>query len=387
VAGATLVPRAVRWRDDFAPPHPRGIVGGHIGKIFGPLSDTYGVYVQSLAWADAVYDVLQERPADVVATDVLLPGALIAAEAAGCATAVLMHAIYIFRPLDGRPPPGPGLMPARHWHERLRDRLLGAAINRAHRRDALPLTNFARQQFGLRALRRPFEEFDRADRFLVMSSATFDFLPRRRPANVVYTGFVDDDFGADEAWEWPWPVDDNRPAVLISMSTNNQGQFDILQRLMTAVSTLPIRVLIALGPSLRDQRLDTPGNVVVRAWVPHARVMSKVRLVVTHGGHGTVMKTLTAGVPILCIPLTADQPDIAARIVAHGVGARISKRSNPAVMRSSIMSLLQDQAVQDRVVALSERLRTERGVSVAADELERIGTAARIGRTRVPLMP
>jgi UDP:flavonoid glycosyltransferase YjiC (YdhE family) len=380
--GVTLVPRSVRWRDGFVPPQPRGIFAGRVGKFFGPLSDTYGGYVQSLAWADAVLGVLRERPADVVATDVLLPGGLIAAESAGCASAVLMHAIFIFRPLDGRPPPGLGLMPARRWPGHLRDALIGAAINRVHRRDALPLTNHARGQFGLPHLRRPFEEFDRANRFLVMSSAHFDFRPRRLPANVVYTGFAYDGFAADEPWKWPWPTHGDRPTVLVSMSTNDQGQFDVLQRLMTAVAGLPIQVLVALGPSLRGRRLQTPPNVAVRSWVPHECVMPKVSLVVTHGGHGTVMKTLTAGVPILCIPLTADQPDIAARLVARGVGVRISKHAGPAAMRAAIMSVLQDQTIGTRVKALSERLRAENGVNVAANELERLGMATRTGPTR-----
>jgi UDP:flavonoid glycosyltransferase YjiC (YdhE family) len=376
-AGALLVPRSVRWRDGFVPPRPQGLIAGRTGKFFGPLSDTYGVYVQSHAWAQAISEVLHEHTADVVATDVLLPGALIAAEAHGCGSAVLMHAILIFRPLEGRPPPGVGFMPARTWYDRLRDRLVSAAIMRAHWRDALPFTNHARRAFGLPHLRRPFEEFDRADRFLVMASPHVDFLPSRPPSNVVYTGFVNDNFSHDATWEWPWKQEDDRPVVLVTMSTNDQGQFTVLQRLLDAVGRLPVRVLVSTGPSLRGRKLHAPQNVELQTWVPHDDVLPRVRLVIAHGGHGTTMKSLTAGVPVLCVPLTADQPDIAARIVARGVGARLSRRSSPARIRTAIMSLLHDETVQRRVRDLAAHLRLENGVHAAADELERVGLAAR----------
>ena len=60
-----------------------------------------------------------------------------------------------------------------------------------------------------------------------------------------------------------------------------------------------------------------PPNVVVTAFVPHARGFPHVAASVSQGGHGTGMKALAHGIPLVCLPLCGDQPEVAARVVIH----------------------------------------------------------------------
>jgi UDP-glucoronosyl/UDP-glucosyl transferase len=60
-----------------------------------------------------------------------------------------------------------------------------------------------------------------------------------------------------------------------------------------------------------------PPNVVVTAFVPHARGFPHVAAIVSQCGHGTVMKALAHGIPLVCLPLCGDQPEVAARVVIH----------------------------------------------------------------------
>ena len=77
---------------------------------------------------------------------------------------------------------------------------------------------------------------------------------------------------------------------------------------LDAVAGLHARVLLTVG---RGFDLDTlgpvPENTHVEAWVPQAEVLGEAALVVAHGGSGTTFGTLAAGVPLVVVPLFADQ--------------------------------------------------------------------------------
>ena len=53
------------------------------------------------------------------------------------------------------------------------------------------------------------------------------------------------------------------------------------------------------GPELEPDGLDVPAGVAVREYVPHGAVLGDSSLVLSHGGMGTLMASLTAGVPSL----------------------------------------------------------------------------------------
>ena len=65
-----------------------------------------------------------------------------------------------------------------------------------------------------------------------------------------------------------------------------------------------------------------------RAAPPTRQVLREAAAVVTHGGHGTVIKTLAAGVPMVVMPLGRDQLDNAARVAHHGAGLRVSPKAS-----------------------------------------------------------
>jgi len=54
--------------------------------------------------------------------------------------------------------------------------------------------------------------------------------------------------------------------------------------------------------------ISASGNVTVTRWVRHADVLPQCSVVITHGGHGTVMKALIAGVPLILVPRSSIPP-------------------------------------------------------------------------------
>ena len=106
-----------------------------------------------------------------------------------------------------------------------------------------------------------------------------------------------------------------------------------------AAAELPARVLLTLGRRGDPSAFDPlPPNVHVERWVPHATVMAAADVVVCHGGSGTVLGTLAAGLPQVVVPLFADQPYNAERVAAVGAGLAVAPRADS--IRAAVMHLL-----------------------------------------------
>ena len=370
-AGATVVP----FRDpdihplDRATP-VRGLVGTWVPKAFRDVQREAQATLWAPAWAEQILAELRKEPPDVVVIDFVLLGAIAAAEAAGIPAVVLMHNV-LSRPLPGVPPYGPGWLPARGPLGLLRDALGKAAVNLIHTRNGGPPLNHARLLMGLPSLRSLFEQYDRAERVLVLTSPAFDYQAHHLPANVRHVGTPFDDAGS-LPWSLPWPPDDARPLVLVSLSTLEQGQAVVMQRVVQALGPLPVRGLVTLGPALDPVQFKAPSNVRLEAFVPHSAVLPHAKAMVTQCGLGTLTKALAHGVPLVCIPLVGDQPDNAARVVARGAGIRLGRDATPEQIRAAIQRVLTQPGFGESARRMAGILAKEDGAHAAAEEIESV---------------
>ncbi|MGD0065602.1 MAG: nucleotide disphospho-sugar-binding domain-containing protein [Streptosporangiaceae bacterium] len=139
-----------------------------------------------------------------------------------------------------------------------------------------------------------------------------------------------------------------KPWILLSLGTTLQDQATVLPRILEAVAPLPIRVLLTLGEVLQPSAINSPPNVTVCGYIPHDLLMSHMAAVVSHGGLSTITAALAAGVPLVCIPQSRDQPDNAKRIVASGVGRAVDKNAPPIEIAAAIEGVLTDPSILDR---------------------------------------
>jgi MGT family glycosyltransferase len=324
-------------------------------------------------WATALAaELAQDRP-DAVVVDYYLLGALAAAEQAGLATGVLVHNTTYPGPLPGLPPPNTGFGLQRHALDRLRDRAWASALRFAANRNALPSLNRARTSLGLAPLLSVFDQYQAADRVLILSSRAFDFQADRLPANVRYVGTPFDEAPSTQ-WRSPWPEDDQRPLLLVSLSTLAQGQGPLLHRVLEAVGMLSVRALVTLGPSLNPAEFKAPPNAILETFIPHAAVLPRAAALVTQCGLSSVSKALAHGVPLVCIPLVADQPDNAARVVAAGAGIRLDPKASPRQIATAIDRVLTDESYRDGSRRMAAIMSPERGAEAAVAELEAMAT-------------
>ena len=106
------------------------------------------------------------------------------------------------------------------------------------------------------------------------------------------------------------------------------GYFPGLYRdVIDALADLPIRLLVTVGEAADPAELGPlPAHVRAERWIPQAEVFTEADAMVGHGGFGTTMGALLAGVPQVVVPLFADQPYNAQRIAGLGAGLTVALR-------------------------------------------------------------
>lgn len=272
--------------------------------------------------------VAAHRP-DVLLVDVCLVTALLAARRSGIPTAVLCHTPYglivgPFAPMLGSRLPGSS-------HQALIESL-GLVVVASH---------------------RPFDEV------ATVAPNVVHVGPMRRPAR-------------GGAWPRRMP---ERPLVLVGLSTSQQHQLPLLERLCAALGELPVEALVTTGPAIAPEALHPATNTTVQRFVSHDEVLPSASLLVTHAGHGTVMAGTTYGVPILCLPMGRDQPLIAERVARLGLGAVGSPEASVGELRGAIAAVLADSDVAARAKTFARSLEGHAGLDEAIARIERLGLA------------
>jgi MGT family glycosyltransferase len=321
------------------------------------------------------HDVLEEiarfRP-DALAVDFLVFGAAIAAEKSGLPTALLMHTVCQV-PLEGIPPFGMGLQPGKGPLGRFRDRVLRALTRRMFDGLGLQPLNRTRVGLGLGPLAHVTDQLVRCHRGLLLTSAAFDFPSADLPSHIRYMGAPVD----DPAWVAPWQSPfgaETDPLVLVALGSTFQNQQALTQRTIDALATLPARGIVTLGNVFSVGDFRAPDNVKVVASAPHNAILPHARVVVAHGGHGTVIKALAAGVPLLCIPLGRDQNDNAARVVHAKAGLQLKPSASTRAIRRALERLLAGPEFVDGAGRLRDAIAAERKSDLVIAELETLAS-------------
>ena len=101
-----------------------------------------------------------------------------------------------------------------------------------------------------------------------------------------------------------------------------------------------------------------PDSWLVRAVLPQVTLLGRSAVAVSHGGNNSVTEALTAGVPLLLLPLSTDQFAGAAAVEESGLGEALDPNaSTPAEIREAATRLLDLPApIRTRLDRLSSSL-------------------------------
>ena len=164
-----------------------------------------------------------------------------------------------------------------------------------------------------------------------------------------------------------WLARDGAPVVYVSLGSFLSVRSDVLARVAESLRRLDVRVALASGSTPREALGPIPQSWLVRAELPQVTLLDHAALAVSHGGNNSVTEALTAGVPLLLLPLSTDQFAGAAAVETAGLGEALDPNAaTPAQLRDAatrLLSLAPDDA--DRLASLSAELRRTPGAERA----------------------
>jgi MGT family glycosyltransferase len=309
-------------------------------------------------------DVEAIRP-DVLLTDMNAYGSVVAAEATGLPWASIQPTLLAY-PQDDIPPFGLGLKPMGGPIGRTRNRILNRVIIAMYSKAMVPGINRMRADAGLAPLDNVFQHVTRPHRLLVLTGQPLDY-PRVGLPDMFR--FVGPQIWEPEAATPDWLLEDGDPWVLVTCSTEYQGDESLARAAIEGLRDEPVRVVVTLADAYGAD-LPTARNARVERFAPHGQVLDRAAAVVCHGGMGIVQKSVVAGVPVAVVPFGRDQPEVARRVVESGAGVKLaSRRLTPERLRDAVRQAIAKRAGAE---AAGARLRAEGGPERFAGEAEEL---------------
>lgn len=247
--------------------------------------------------------------------------------------------------------------------------LIGLAkFGRLMRDVVVPIHGRARASAGL-----PVEET--ADRLASVPSLSLLPLSYEEPdtADATVRRYVDASAlgGAEPLPDW-WSGNAD-PLVYVTFGTVSASvprAVSTFRAVVESLASLPIRLLATVGDGGDPAAFGgLPANVRVERFVPQASVLPHAAAMVCHGGMGTVLGGLSAGVPMVVVPQFADQPDNAARVHALGAGLQVRNDDlddpvDPARVAEAVRRVLAEPSFKSG----AEKLRADIHALPPADE-------------------
>jgi UDP:flavonoid glycosyltransferase YjiC (YdhE family) len=306
---------------------------------FHPMGGAFG-YMSSPAIGEELVGVVADRAPDVIVVDALFSTALNVAPRFTAPTAVMLHTLF------------DRLVPM--WHM------------------VFTMQSNLREQAGFTGLPDLDTLWGEREVLHVNTLEAFDGDTATAWTNVVHGAPVLTTEGRAVPACLPWDVEDPTPLVLLSFSTvNGQGSPDMLQRSLDALGELPVHIVATTGGVVDPGELAAPANAYLVPFADHDALMERASLVVGHGGHGTTMRALSHGLPIVGIPaFVSDQVPITQLIEEWKVGRALPLDAEVSQIRAAVQDVLADPTFRERAGRRSLAFAGLDGAQLAATSVE-----------------
>jgi UDP:flavonoid glycosyltransferase YjiC (YdhE family) len=149
----------------------------------------------------------------------------------------------------------------------------------------------------------------------------------------------------------------DRPTVYLTLGTVFNYRTDIVRTFLEGLRDEPVNLIVTVGRNQDPGQFGRqPEHVHIERYIPQTLLFGRCNLVITHGGSGTVMAALTHGVPMVIVPIAADQPDNAERCAGLGVAQVIPLA---ALSPERAVGAVREVLSQAHYRQAAERLRAE----------------------------
>ena len=218
--------------------------------------------------------------------------------------------------------------------------------------------------------------------------AFFDFPRAHLPDNFHYTGpWILEESGHNT--DFPWHRLDGRPLIYASLGTLQNRLERVFRIIAEACAGLDAQLVIALGCKTARVPSNLPGDPIVVGYAPQMALLRRATLVITHGGLNTTLECLSEGLPLVALPITNDQPGVAARIKYLGAGEFIPvKKLTAPELRRTVRSVQTSPFYRERALRWADEIKRADGPARAAELIEKaFSTRQRVQRSSASTLP
>jgi MGT family glycosyltransferase len=321
------------------------------------------VVESAMDFTEELEPILRRERVDCVVHDVLAYGAGYAAERVGIPS---LTTGYAASALDDQGLP-------LQWRKSALGRLVCRMPGLVHRvMDVLLPLKRARAALGLPSRQARHAEFFQTMvspqlHITMMHPGFFEGFPLRD--NQLFAGPITFDGMAPGKSDPPPSL---APGTILVSTTSVGGDGGLLRKVLEALEPLEMPVLATSHPGT-ELPPKLGAHIRVERFVPHEQVVPHVAAVVTHGGPGLLGRALRHGVPMLIIPLFADQPINAQLAQAQGLGYHLPfHQATPEAIRERLQALLADRALHARLKQVSVEINQLCSQAVDIEALERL---------------
>jgi len=310
-------------------------------------------------------DLIRSLGIDLLLVDEVEPAGATIAEHLRLTYVTLSNALTVYR--EGNiPPVFTDWRFSRSYPAKLRN-TLGYRLQRLLAKEWMNTLNLQRREWHLAPFRAP-EDFISPWSHLSQQPPCFDYPREHLPSQFHYTGPWHDRRVRPPV---PFPFEklDGRPLIYASMGTLQNQIQQVFREIAEACEGVTAQLVISLGGGAKPEQIPLlPGNPLVVEYAPQLELLSRAALTITHAGLNTVLESLSAGVPMVAIPVGNDQPGVAARVKWLGAGERLSfKRLRANRLRTLVKKVLEEERYRVQARRLMLEIKRTDGVKRAAD--------------------
>jgi MGT family glycosyltransferase len=321
-------------------------------------------YAAAVRAAHETGEMVAKIAPDVAVADIMTPAAALAAETAGVPVATLVPHVY--------PDMAPGF-PIYSIGARLPRTRLGARFwTRMNAHFVEPALEQGREQLNesRRRLGLPPRDYVHTmlshDLTLVATLPQLEY-PREWPSWTRVVGPLQ--------WEPPGekvePPPGDGPVVLVAPSTAQDREHRLLRAALEGLAGEPVRVIATWNGREPDPPIAPPPNAVLVPWLSYSQTMPLCDAVICHGGHGTLVRALANGLPVVVCPAVGDMAENASRVDWASLGVRLPRRyATPRGVRAAVGRVLRERRLRERAAEAARWVAAHDGGERAAMELE-----------------
>ena len=207
---------------------------------------------------------------------------------------------------------------------------------------------------------------------ITQTPSAFDFESSHWPPQLHHTGPFHDGKGRENL-DFPWERLTGEPLIYASMGTLLNGRVDVFRTIVAALTKhKDLQLVLSIGDQLDLEQIGpVPNNAIIVNRAPQLELLKQTSVCITHAGLNTVLESLTQGVPQVAVPVTFDQPGVAARIAHQQTGVVTSLDKLSADHLSTLLDeVLTDSTYRDNARRLQKAIAKANGLSLAADLIE-----------------